>query len=137
MAEILNFDKNDTQITLALNGDENNLLTFDPGNLDFRNGFYECSKSIKMKQKEFDIKVKKVNPNNAKAKLELEYELFNYMSKLIDKIFGVGTTKKVCGDRKNVIVIANFLIAITPYVKRFNDDAINKYTNNLKNAGVL
>lgn len=137
MAEILRFNQNDTQISLALNGDENNILTFDPGDLNLRNNFYKVSQSIKAKEKEFDIKAKKINPNNVQGLIELEYELFKYMSDMIDKIFGTGTTKKVCGDRKNPIIIANFLIAIAPYFKKFNDDAKNKYVNNLKNAGIL
>lgn len=137
MAEILRFDQNDTQISLALNGDEHNILTFDPGDLNLRKNFYEISRSIKIKEKEFDVKAKKINPNNPKALMDLEFELFKYMSDMIDKIFGVGTSRKVCGTRKNSIIIANFLIAISPYFKKFNDDAKNKYTNNLKNAGIL
>ncbi len=137
MAEVLNFNQNDTQITLALNGDESNLLTFDPGDINLRNNFYKISQQIKTKEREFDIKAKRINQTDVQAILNLEYELFNYMSDMIDKIFGVGTTKKVCGNRKNPIVIANFLIAIAPYFKRFNDNAKNKYVNNLKNAGVL
>lgn len=137
MAEILNFNKNDTEVTLALNGDENNLLTFDPGDINLRKNFYELSKEIKIKEREFDIKAKKMNPNNPKAILDLEFELFRYMSGILDKVFGIGTAKKVCGKRQNVIIIANFLIAIAPYFKKFNDDAKNKYTNNLKNAGIL
>lgn len=137
MAEILRFDQNDTQISLALNGDESNILTFDPGDLNLRKNFYDASRSIKIKEKEFDIKAKRINPNNPKALMDLEYELFKYMSDMIDKIFGVGTAKKVCGNRKNPIIIANFLIAISPYFKKFNDDAKNKYVNNLKNAGIL
>ncbi len=137
MAEILRFDQNDTQVSLALNGDENNILTFDPGDLNLRKNFYDASRSIKIKEKEFNIKANKINPNNPKALMDLEYELFKYMSDMINKIFGSGTSKKVCGSRKNPIIIANFLIAISPYFKKFNDDAKNKYVNNLKNAGIL
>lgn len=137
MAEILNYSANDTSITLALNGDENNLLTFDPGDLNLRKNFYETSNIIKTKEREFDIRVKKINPNNTKAILDLEDELFRFMSSTLDKLFGVGTTKKVCGNRKNIVVIANFLIAIAPYFKKFNDDAKNKYLNNLKITGTL
>ena len=137
MAEILNYNNNDTLITLALNGDENNLLSFDPGDLNFRKGFYEIQKSIKIKEKEIDIKLKKINPDDIKSQFDLEEELFNYMSNMIDKIFGQNSTKKICGNRRNPIIIANFLIAIAPYVKKFNEDAKNKYVNNLKNAGVI
>ena len=68
MAEVLNFNQNDTQITLALNGDESNLLTFDPGDINLSNNFYKISQQIKTKEREL-------------------YILFDYLSISSQKVF--------------------------------------------------
>ena len=137
MSEKLIINKNDTQKRLALNGDESNIFVFDPGDLNTRKEFYEASRKIKIKERELDVKAKKINPNNVEASLKLEEETFDYVANLIDKVFGIGTSKKVCGKRKNLVVLANFLIALTPYFAEYNKKAAEKYTDNLKNAGVL
>ena len=60
MADILNFDSKDTLLRLALNGDKDKILEFDPGDVNTRRKFYNMKDSMITKQQELDSKIKKM-----------------------------------------------------------------------------
>lgn len=140
MAEILNFDSKDTLLRLALNGDENKIIEFDPGDVTFRKKFYNLKNELIKKQQELDSKQKQLNletDEEIELAFKMEEDLFDYIAKTVDDLFEEGTTKKICGNRKNVFVLANSIIALVPYFEKFKNDTKNKYTNRLKESGVL
>ena len=55
----------------------------------------------------------------------------------IDDIFGEGATDKITDGEINIMVIGEFITMVTPYFKEVNEKQKNKYTNNLKSAGVI
>lgn len=140
MAEILNFDSKDSSISLALNGDENKIIEFDPGDVNFRKKFFALKDELIKKQQELDSKIKKIDMNSDKTVekvLTLEENFFDYLAGVIDNLFKEGTAMMVTDNRKNTFVLANFIIALVPYFERFNKANKEKYTNKLNDAGVL
>ncbi len=151
MADILNFDSKDTLLRLALNGDKDKILEFDPGDVNTRRKFYNMKDSMITKQQELDSKIKqldlkeedgiqeafKLEEDGIQEAFKLEEDFFDYLKDLIDDIFGNGATNMICGNRKNVFVLANCIIALCPYFEKFRNDTKNKYTSKLKDAGVL
>ena len=140
MADILNFDRKDTLLRLALNGDNDKILEFDPGDVNTRRKFYNMKDSMITKQQELDSKIKQLDlkeEDGIQEAFKLEEDFFDYLKDLIDDIFGNGATNMICGNRKNVFVLANCIIALCPYFEKFRNDTKNKYTSKLKDAGVL
>ncbi len=140
MAEILNFNCKDTLLRLALNGDETKILEFDPGSVTTRKKFYNLKDEMIKKQQELDSKIKKLNletDEGIEQSFKLEEDFFEYIKDLVDDIFEKGTTEMICGKRKNIFVLANCIIALCPYFEKFKNDTKDKYTNKLKDAGVL
>ncbi len=138
--EKLNFDSKDSLISLALNGDENKIIEFDPGDVNFRKKFFALKDELIKKQQELDSKIKKIDTNSDKAVekvLTLEENFFNYLAGVIDNLFKEGTAMMVTDNRKNTFVLANFIIALVPYFERFNKANKEKYTNKLKDVGIL
>ena len=140
MAETLKFDSKDTLLRLALNGDKDKILEFDPGDVNTRRKFYNMKDSMITKQQELDSKIKQLDlkgEDGIKEAFKLEEDFFDYLKDLIDDIFGNGAVDMICGKRKNVFVLANCIIALCPYFEKFKNDTKNKYTSKLKDAGVL
>ena len=138
--EKLNFDSKDSLISLALNGDENKIIEFDPGDVNFRKKFFALKDELIKKQQELDSKIKKIDMNSDKAVekvLKLEEDFFDYLAGVIDDLFKEGTAMMVTDNRKNTFVLANFIIALVPYFERFNKANKEKYTNKLKDVGIL
>jgi hypothetical protein len=59
------------------------------------------------------------------------------MAELVDEVFGSKTSEMACNGDKDLAGICNFLIAVAPYFKKYNEDMKNKYVNNLKSNGVI
>ena len=96
--------------------------------------------SMITKQQELDSKIKQLDlkeEDGIQEAFKLEEDFFDYLKDLIDDIFGNGATNMICGNRKNVFVLANCIIALCPYFEKFRNDTKNKYTSKLKDAGVL
>lgn len=132
---------NSTLIRLAINDSPNKIIQFDPGDVRFRKKFYNLRNVIFEKEREFDIKAKQLenieSEENIKRCMQMEEELFDFLSNLINDLFGEKTTEYICEDRKNVDTICNFVIAVAPYFQKYNENARNKYVNNLKQSGVI
>lgn len=127
---------------LCLNGDESKVIEFNPEDLDTRKKFFDASKEIFQKQREYDIAVKEIESEEDDMKktekaFELEQNLYNLMKSIIDDIFGNGTSDMITDGKSNIFSLVNFIIAITPYFRAVTDKQKNKYTNNLKSAGLI
>lgn len=127
---------------LCLNGDESKVIEFNPEDLETRKKFFDASKEIFQKQREYDIAVKEIESEEDDMKktekaFELEQNLYNLMKNIIDDIFGNGTSDMITDGKSNIFSLVNFIIAITPYFRAVTDKQKNKYTNNLKSAGLI
>lgn len=127
---------------LCLNGDESKIIEFNPEDLDTRKKFFDASKEIFQKQREYDIAVKEIESEQDDMKktekaFELEQNLYNLMKSIVDDIFGNGTSDMITDGKANIFSLVNFIIAITPYFRAVTDKQKNKYTNNLKSAGLI
>lgn len=140
MAEILNFDSKDTLLRLALNGDENKIVEFDPGDVNIRRKFFNLKDKMIQKQQELDSIKNRLDlekDEDIQKAFKLEEDLFDFIRDEIEDLFKPGTTEMICGNRKNVFVLANFIIALVPYFEKFKKDTESKYINKFKSAGVL
>lgn len=125
------------RVRLMMNDDKNKIVSFNPGDATTRKKFYDIQKTAIEKQKKLDIKIKAIKEDDVESAINMEIEAFDAMAELVDEIFGDKTSEKACDGDKDLAGICNFLIAVAPYFKKYNEDMKNKYVNNLKNNGVI
>lgn len=135
--ENLNINVKTNKKRLALNGDENKIIEFNPQDLNTRKKFLKAKNEVFEAQRNFDVKLNNLQEGDIEKALELEQELFEFTKKIVDDIFGIGTTDMITDKDIDVIAVCNFIVAITPYFKEVNEQQKNKYTNNLKSAGLI
>lgn len=125
------------RIRLTLNGDESKVISFNPGDALTRKKFFDIQKAAVQKQQELDVKIKKLDEKDIEGAINLEIEAFDIIASLVDSVFGEKTSEMACDNDKDLAGICNFLIAVAPYFKKYNEDMKNKYVNNLKKHGII
>lgn len=123
-------------IELAINGDPNKVIAFDPTNVIFAEKFYKMSGEFTQKMTGFQTKAQ--NFKNAKDengvpvdvldRIALVKDLCLYIHEKIDELFGAGTSEKAFGDSLNLEAIKQFFDGITPYFKAARSAKVNKYS---------
>lgn len=135
----LNFD--DGSISLAVQGDMNRLLTFNPTDLNMASKFYKLIEKSEEKGKEITEKAKKVdNSTDNKELIEFLTEVDEYFKGELDNVFGAGSSKIIFGDI-NVMstssngdyVISNFLMALCPHFEKAQKDRVKHVVESIKN----
>lgn len=136
--ESINLELKTSKKRLCINGDENKILEFNPENIETRKKFYNASKKIFEKQRELDVILEKLGEEaKVEEMFEIEEQTFNFMKEIIDEIFGEGVTDMITDGEKNIFAITNFAVAIAPYFKDVAEKQKNKYTNTLKDVGII
>lgn len=133
--ESIKFESNKKKI--LLNDDENKVLVFNPSDKRTRQKFYNASKEVMARQDEFQKKIDNLKEDDVDKALELEEEMFEMVKKIVDDVFGAGTTDMVTDGDVDVMAICGFLVAIAPYFREVAESQRSKYTSNLKNQGIL
>ena len=125
---------------LAINGDPERIVEFNPSDILFVERFYEVYREFEIKQTEYDKKSKELDaqsseinedgiPVNMQAGLDFVKEVCNFMREKLDYLFGEGTSQKAFGDVQSVDMIGQFLEGVTPYIQETRTKKVNKYTN--------
>lgn len=135
--ESINIDIKGKRKRFTLNGDENKVIEFNPESTETRRKFYNASQKVFEKQRELDLEIKNTNNDDIEKVFELEEKTFRFMKEIIDEIFGTGVTDMITDGETNIYAITNFLIAIAPYFENVAERQKNKYTDNLKNVGLI
>ena len=142
--ESINIKVDNGKKRFCLNDDENKIIEFNVEDIKTRKKFYDASEKVFKSQREFDIEYKKIvedekmeEAEKVEKLFELEEATFNAMKEIIDDIFGAGVTDMITDGEVNTYAMGNFLIAIAPYFKEVADKQMNKYTDNLKSAGII
>lgn len=127
------------EIRLAINGDEDNLLVFNPEDVVFAERFYELAKNFSAKEKEFNARIIALQANkhmdehglpaNTGDTIDLTRELCEYMREQLDIVFGDGTCQRLFGDVNSINMLTQFLEGIEPYISDARAKKANKYVN--------
>lgn len=135
--ENININLKSKKKRIIINEDENKIIEFNPEDMKTRKKFYEAGQTIFNKQREFDIKLKELKEGDIEGAFALEEELYLFAKDILDNMFGVGATEKITDGEIDVISICDFITMVAPYFKEVNENQKNKYTNNLKSAGLI
>lgn len=129
-------------IRLAINGDENRIIEFNPNDLNFVNKLYELVSTIDKKGKEYDLKDKPLKkqteldkhgiPVNLKKRLDLTTDFCKYLRKEVDVLFGEGTSQIAFGDLNTMNMFEQLLNGVTPFIKDVRSKKTDKYLEESK-----
>jgi len=120
----LSFD--DGSIKLAMQGDPNRLLVFNPTDYNLAAKFYKLVENSEIKSKEIQEKAKPVDSSGEqKEVISFFEETDHYFKGELDKVFGEGSSKIIFAD-VNVMstasngdfVLSNFLMSLYPHFQR-------------------
>lgn len=124
-------------IRLAINGDENRIIEFNPEDIVFVERFYSLIKEFESKEVEFRAKAEELAGNseldeygipvNTGDNIKLVKELCEYLRTKIDHVFGQGTSAKVFENNQTLNMFEQFFTGITPYVQKARGKKLEQY----------
>ena len=124
-------------VRLAINGDENRIIEFNPEDIVFVERFYSLIKEFEAKEVEFREKAEKLAENseldeygipvNTGDNIKLVKELCEYLRTKIDHVFGAGTSAKVFESNQTLNMFEQFFTGITPFVQKARGQKLEKY----------
>lgn len=125
-------------VRLAINGDENRIIEFNPEDIVFVERFYSLIKEFETKEVEFRAKAEALAaassevdeygiPTNTGENIKLVLDLCNYLREKIDHVFGPGTSEKVFQDAQTLNMFEQFFTGITPFVQKARGQKLEKY----------
>jgi hypothetical protein len=123
---------------IAINGDENRVIVFNPTDVIFAEKFYNLVGDFENKLTEYQrrgevidenqVTDKKGVPSNLDERLALLREVCEYVRERIDHLFGIGTSQKAFGDTLSLDVFQQFFTGITPFIQTTRAEKIAQYT---------
>jgi hypothetical protein len=125
-------------VELAINGDENRIIKFNPNDLLFTERYYAMYSEFREKQKELEEKANELEngelddngmPTNIGKQIEFMKQTCQFVYEKIDGLFGPGTSQKVFGDALDFEMIGQFFEGITPYFNKVREGKVNRYRN--------
>lgn len=125
------------QVRLAIDGDPDRVISFNPNSLDFLERFYGLIKYFETKEGEYKEKAASLEadtsvdayglPNNMAASLRLAQNIIKDLRGQIDRVFGQGASQTIFGDVNTVDMFGVFLNGIIPYVQSSRSKQLSKY----------
>lgn len=133
-----NLKYNDGVIRLAINGDENRIISFAPDDIGFMQRYYELIAFLELREQEYINKAKEIDENSKNKNLDglkLLREMCEDVKTQIDIVFGEGTSKAVFGNSLRQDMFIQFFDGLAPYINKVRENKIKKYTEqNKKNV---
>lgn len=123
---------NTGMIELAIQGDKNRVLRFNPEDVEFQNALLAMLDHASKKMKEFeqsakahDLKFREMDPIEAmKEKIKIQRDIDVFIKSEIDEVFGKGTAsmifKEACPSAKSSsgqYIFMNFFEALLPIIQ--------------------
>jgi len=125
-------------VRLAINGDENRIIEFNPNDILFTERYYAMYAEFRKKQTELEAKAKELEtgeldvdgmPINLDQQIEFMKQTCQFVYEKIDGLFGPGTSQKAFGDALDFEMIGQFFEGISPYFSKVREEKVKKYSN--------
>lgn len=135
-----------TGLRLTINGDPERVISFDPGDVSFAEGFYKLLHEFEAKQGEYQARADALDadtttddhdlPANMPDRFVFMRDVCEFMHAQIDALFGDGTSLAVFQGSHNIDAITQFFEGITPFVERERQARVKKYSRQSR-AGAM
>jgi hypothetical protein len=124
---------------VAINGDPNRVIVFNPTDVVFVEKFYRLIGDFQTRLVEYQAKSIELDkdqtadengiPANANTRLALLREGVGFIREQIDGLFGPGTSQIAFGDTLSLDACKQFFEGITPFIQTARVQKIQKYSN--------
>ena len=122
----------DGAVRLAVNGDEDRVITFYPTDVHFAEAFFDLVQAFTDKKAEFDRKTYET----AEEELADLREVYTFMRREIDKVFGAGTCQTAFGDHDCLTAYIQLFNGVRPYIANARKKELERYLGDT-NSGVM
>lgn len=122
---------------IAINGDENRVITFNPQDITFAEKFYALMRSFDDKQGEYMARAEALDqdteadenglPVNLGERIAFMRDICEYYHAQIDTLFGEGTSQTVFEGALGLDMIQQFFEGITPMIQHARQEKVAKY----------
>lgn len=130
---------------IAINGDPQRVITFDPSDVAFAERFYELIRDFEAKKDEYQRRAEEIDreqetdenglPVNLEKRLAFLRETCGYMREQIDHVFGAGTSQAAFGDALSLEMIMDLFDGLTPFIQAARSEKLKKYSRPAKGKG--
>lgn len=124
---------------IAVNGDENRVIVFNPSDVMFAERFYKLIGEFQERLTQYQAQAETLDqeaevdenniPLNLQARLKLVKEACTFVYEKMDVIFGAGTAQAAFQGAYNLDAVTQFFEGIMPYIQDARAEKIAKYTN--------
>lgn len=131
---------------VAINGDPNRVIVFNPEDRLFIEKFYKLLPEIQSQSKIFEKREAEIMKESGvddlgipiafQEILNLQKEVCVYMREKIDRVFGEGTSQTVFEDALSPFAIIQFLEGVTPFIEQVRSEKIQKHTRSYTKSGI-
>lgn len=139
--------KSGISIPVERNGKHVGELVFDPTDVVFAEKIYDLIANLEQTQAEYEAKTAALEadtrtdgfglPVNTKDRLKFLREACEDMRRMIDDVFGEGTSDMVFGPSMSLEAIGMFFEELAPHMETARADKVSKYLNREQRRAVL
>ncbi len=121
---------------VAINGDPERVIEFDPHDILFTERFYGIYLEFEAKKAEFEERIRKLEDAGVDANgisvgvaegIACMKEMCAFLRERIDHVFGGGTSQAAFGETMSLDMIGQFLEGITPYIQQARTEKVSRY----------
>ena len=123
------------RVELAVNGDPQRVLSFDPYDVGFAAGFYSLAEGFTAKEQEYRSRAAALEAGDASGAAVLLQEICAWLGEQIDQLFGQGTCQTVFGESRSLGLYQQFFEGVVPYIRKAREDQLESYIQ--KDEGVM
>ena len=106
-------------------GSKRGVFRFNPTDISLAKHVLEMQTEIAERGKEFDERINACETPEDKVKVL--FDITEYYRKMIDDIFGEGSSQILFGDAHTLGMITDFIDGITPYFNKASANRMKKY----------
>ena len=120
----------DTRVRMAVNGDPQRVIEFDPEDVAFAAGFYRLAENFGEKEKEYRARALALEEGDPQGAVALMGEMCGWLREQIDRLFGEGTCEKAFGERNSLRLYQQFFEGVVPHIKAAREQKLASYWEN-------
>ena len=116
------------RVELAVNGDPERVVAFDPEDVAFAAGFYRLAGSFAQKEEEYRRRAAALSEGDRGGAVALMEEMCGWLREQIDLLFGEGTCRTAFGAGSSLGLYQQFFEGVVPYIKGARAQKLERYT---------
>lgn len=116
-----------SRVELAVNGDPEKVISFDPHDVGFAMGFYSLAQAFAEKEQEYRSRAEALEAGDASGAAHLLQEMCQWLEEQIDKLFGEGSCITAFGQSRSLGLYQQFFQGVVPHIRKARQQQLEQY----------